>query len=40
MTENLPYFAWFYVGGLILMAIFIRFYWYKKKQRQHSKDHE
>jgi|TARA_Y100000310_G_scaffold103159_2_gene101346 Mg2+ and Co2+ transporter CorA len=37
MIENLPYFAWFYVGGLILMAIFIRLYLYKKRQGQQKK---
>jgi len=37
MTENLPYFAIFYVIGLILMALFIRFYLYKKRQKQNQK---
>ena len=40
MKELLPYFAYFYVAGLILMALFIRFYLYNKRKRKHQKDHE
>mgnify|MGYP000444478591 FL=1 len=38
MTENLSYFAIFYVGGLILMALFIRFYLYKKRQNENREN--
>ena len=33
MKEFLPYYAWFYVLGLLLMSLFIRFYFYKKKYK-------
>ena len=31
MGELLPYYALFYVLGLIMMALFIRLYWSRKK---------
>jgi len=31
MGELLPYYALFYVLGLLLMALFIRLYWSRKK---------
>ena len=31
MGELLPYYALFYVLGLLLMALFVRFYWSRKK---------
>ena len=30
MKELLPYYAWFYVLGIVLMSLFIRFYLNKK----------
>ncbi len=39
MKSLLPYYAWFYVIGMVLMALFIRFYLYKKRQRK-MKDSE
>jgi len=38
MKENLPYFAWFYVVGILLMSLFIRFYLYRKRQKEHKED--
>ena len=34
MTDNLPYFAWYYVGGIILMALFFRLKLYLKRKNQ------
>ena len=34
MTDNLPYFAWYYVGGIILMALFYRLRLYLKGKNQ------
>ena len=34
MGELLPYYALFYVLGLLLMALFIRLFWGKKKQNE------
>lgn len=38
MIEHLPYFALFYVLGMLLMALFIRFYLRKKRQDKFRKD--
>jgi len=38
MKEFLPYYAWFYVLGVLLMSLFIRFYLFNKKYK--SKDNE
>ncbi|MEE3195639.1 MAG: hypothetical protein VX260_01625 [Candidatus Neomarinimicrobiota bacterium] len=34
MGELLPYYALFYALGLLLMALFVRLYWSKKKQNE------
>ena len=34
MGELLPYYALFYVLGLLLMALFIRLFWGKKKHNE------
>ncbi len=34
MAELLPYYALFYVFGLLIMALFIRLFWSKKKQNE------
>ena len=38
MRENLSYFAWFYVVGILFMALFIRFYLYRKRQKTQEED--
>ena len=38
MTEHLPYFAVFYVLGLILFALFVRVYLGKKRQNKFRKN--
>ena len=38
MIELLPYYALFYVVGLILMGLFVRFYLYKKRLKKHGQD--
>ena len=37
MGELLPYYAFFYVLGLLLMALFVRFYWSRKKYNDAEK---
>ena len=32
MGELLPYYALFYAFGLLLMALFVRLFWSKKKE--------
>lgn len=39
MTDTSIYFAIYYVLGLVLMALFIRFYLRKRKYRQIEKSH-
>jgi len=34
MKENLIFYAWFYVIGIICMSLFIRFYLYKKREKK------
>ena len=34
MAELLPYYALFYAFGLLLMALFVRLFWSKKKQNE------
>tara|TARA_B100001245_G_C22694171_1_gene338567 strand:- start:150 stop:260 length:111 start_codon:yes stop_codon:yes gene_type:complete len=34
MIDNLPYFAWYYVGGIILMALFYRLRLHLKGKNQ------
>lgn len=36
--EHMRYFALFYVVGLVLMALFIRFYLWKKRQQKIKKE--
>jgi|TARA_B100000686_G_scaffold40191_1_gene41566 hypothetical protein len=38
MKENLIFYAWFYVIGIIGMSLFIRFYLYKKRQKKQQVD--
>jgi len=38
MVDLLPYYAVFYIIGLLLMSIFIRFYFFKKKLKNFWKD--
>ncbi|MFQ6676819.1 MAG: hypothetical protein ACE5D0_00745 [Fidelibacterota bacterium] len=40
MNELLPYFAIFYVGGLVLMGLFIRFVLFKRRMEKQSKNNE
>lgn len=40
MFDLLPYFAVFYVLGLILMALFVRLYYRKKKLPKDQSRHE
>lgn len=41
MFELLPYYAVFYVVGLILMGLFVRFILYKRRMKKYKKnDHE
>ena len=37
MGELLPYYALFYALGLLLMALFIRLFWGKKKYNELNK---
>ena len=37
MGELLPYYALFYVLGLLLMALFVRLYWSRKKNNDAKK---
>ena len=37
MGELLPYYALFYVLGLLLMALFVRLYWSRKKYNDAEK---
>ena len=37
MGELLPYYALFYALGLLLMALFIRLFWKKKKYNEINK---
>ncbi len=34
MTDSPIYFAWYYVVGMVLMALFIRFYYRKKRLKK------
>lgn len=33
MTDSATYFAWYYVISMVIMALFIRFYYRKKRMR-------
>ena len=37
MGELLPYYALFYAFGLLLMALFVRLFWSKKKENDINK---
>ncbi len=39
MTDTATYFAIYYVIGLVLMALFIRFFLRKRKMREIEKSH-
>jgi len=40
LIELLPYFAIFYVGGLVLMGLFIRFVLLKRRMKKQLKENE
>jgi len=40
MVELLPYYALFYVIGLMLMGLFVRFVLYKRRIKKNTTDHE